>query len=267
MSYALEVVRVRPFRVGNVVAASFQVFARAWWNLLLLAAAPLAVQYGLDSVIFSRMLAATLQTRGYANGLITDQFLRQSLAFVFNTFAGGMSIFGAYQVLLGREFSLAESFSRGARRFPPLACALVLSWLIVALLSLLLIIPGIVAFFAFSSVAPICVVERRGPIGSLSRSAALTRGSRWRLLGLYVVVGIPLLIVCVLIARILTAFLFDANFKMEAYVTGAMVFSFAAWPATIIYSAFWSALSVVTYRDLRIAREGIGVDAVADVFT
>lgn len=49
---------------------------------------------------------------------------------------------------------------------------------------MLLLIPGLILMCLWSLVVPACVLERLGPLSSLSRSARLTKGYRWPVFGL-----------------------------------------------------------------------------------
>src|SRR6202008_4166412 len=62
----------------------------------------------------------------------------------------------------------------------------------------LIITPMIMLFMALFVGTPTCVVEQVGTVRSLGRSQELTKGSRWRLLGLFLVTVIPGLIISVL---------------------------------------------------------------------
>jgi hypothetical protein len=98
------------------------------------------------------------------------------------------------------------------------------------------------------------VVERLGPIASIRRSMALTKGERWRVFGIMVAV-----------------------FIVAAMVAGTVEVSLMAALPRVIAIPFlfvWSAVSgsiaailyVVMYHDLRVAREGLDTDRIAAVF-
>ena len=52
--------------------------------------------------------------------------------------------------------------------------------------SLALIVPAFIAATMIFVATPVCVVERLGPFKSLRRSAALTKGCRWRVFGMMI---------------------------------------------------------------------------------
>lgn len=64
---------------------------------------------------------------------------------------------------------------------------------------ILLIIPGIVLALIWAVSAPAMVVENQGVFGSMGRSVELTRGNRWRVLGVAIVVFLIYVVVAALI--------------------------------------------------------------------
>jgi len=88
----------------------------------------------------------------------------------------------------------------------------------------------------------------------LKRSAALTKGHRWKVFGLLALLSIVSIIVSQLVELALAPF-------------GNIVLSMLG---TLIWSALWGAYYaiavVVTYHDLRVAKEGIDIEQIAAVF-
>jgi hypothetical protein len=101
---------------------------------------------------------------------------------------------------------------------------------------------------------PCCVVERLGPFGSLGRSAALTKGYRWKLFGLIVLLAI--------VGGILSGTI--SNVFLTTGIPAVYAIGQYAWQA--VYLGFHSILAVVIYHDLRVAKEGVDTDKIAAVF-
>src|SRR5262249_41883907 len=118
---------------------------------------------------------------------------------------------------------------------------------------MLLIIPGLFLYTIWFVGLPACIIERLGPWTSLRRSRKLTWGHRWKLFGLGLLIIIPSLGI-LLIQSALTA------------VAGPVV----GLIGRLIWKAIWSAFAVVvvvvTYHDLRVAKEGIDIEQIAAVF-
>ena len=100
---------------------------------------------------------------------------------------------------------------------------------------------------------PACVVEQTDPSKSLDRSAALTKGNRWKVFGMMTLV--------ILISGIGAA-LIGALPKAAGLTVGLLAALIVETPV----SAFSAVLGVVTYHELRVAKEGVDTDQIAEVF-
>src|SRR5262249_33775336 len=97
---------------------------------------------------------------------------------------------GAFQDMRGRPFEIGESLSKGLNRFLPIVGLSFCIGIAVIVGVVLLIIPAFI-FSAMLYVAlPACVVERLGPFQSMGRSADLTKGFRWSVFGIAVLLAI-----------------------------------------------------------------------------
>jgi hypothetical protein len=99
-----------------------------------------------------------------------------------------------------------------------------------------------------------CVVERRGPFAAMGRSNQLTKGHRWRIFGLLLLLVLVNLLASFLIGLILRPL-------------GSTIISFIvnlAWSA--IWGAYCAVSVAVSYHDLRVAKEGIDIEQIASVF-
>jgi hypothetical protein len=101
---------------------------------------------------------------------------------------------------------------------------------------------------------PVCVVEKLGPLGSMGRSSRLTKGHRWKIFGLFLLLIIISVVVSQSVAVILVAI---------GGVTLALLGAIA-WGG--VWGAFYAISVVVTYHDLRAAKEGTDIDQIAAVF-
>jgi hypothetical protein len=127
---------------------------------------------------------------------------------------------------------------------------------------LLSFVPYFMLIIMWSVARPACVAERLGPLGSLRRSRELTRGHRWKILGL-----ILLTLICLLVVLLIVGIVVGVATALGGTVTfAAPLMRFVSQVLYAIFLAFIWILIAVTYRDLRIAREGIDTDQVATVF-
>jgi hypothetical protein len=154
----------------------------------------------------------------------------------------------------GRPFDLGTSVARGLRRFFPVLGTSICFVLVVALASILFVIPGLIVLAMYALAMPICVVEGLGPIQSLDRSGRLTKGYRWRVFVTYIVPVLVLVGGASLVEKVGTAHIGVAGGVIADFV-------FAA-----IFSPYASIVPIVAYHDLRVAKEGLDIDKLAVVF-
>ncbi|HEY6254880.1 MAG TPA: hypothetical protein VIY51_03715 [Xanthobacteraceae bacterium] len=177
-----------------------------------------------------------------------------SLWVVIATLSQAMVLYGAFQAMRGRGFGVGESLRLGSRRIFAVIGVAITLMLFGSLGLIVFVVPGLM-FFAMSFVAlPACVVEERGVSSSMTRSAQLTKGHRWKMFALMMLIYIVDTIVDGTIDQILGS----AESGIPAFA-GHMV-----WSA--IRGAFYAILVVVTYHDLRVAKEGIDTAGIAAVF-
>jgi uncharacterized membrane protein len=176
------------------------------------------------------------------------------LAIVFNMLSQAVVLHGAFQHMRRRPVSLAESLKVGLARILPVVVLAIVEVMLIVLALLLFVIPGLIVFTMWSVAVPVCVVEQRGPIESLSRSSELTAGHRWKIFGLMLSLFVVSAVVSPLIDELL-----DAVAGTALMLIGSLV-----WNG--IWGAFYAIAVVVTYHDLRVAKEGIDIEQIAAVF-
>jgi uncharacterized membrane protein len=181
-------------------------------------------------------------------------FLGGFLTMVLGMLSQAVVLYGAFQDMRGRPVNLAESLKVGLRRFLPiLALAIVMS-LGLMLGTLLLIIPGLILFTMWFVATPACVVEQLGPFRSMGRSSQLTKGHRWKVFGLILV----LILISAIIGSMVSVILRLLGSPVLTAIGGLI------WNG--IWGAIYSIAVVVTYHDLRVAKEGVDIEHIASVF-
>ena len=101
---------------------------------------------------------------------------------------------------------------------------------------------------------PACVVEQLGPSDSMRRSAELTSGYRWKIFGLMLV----LLVISAVVTPLIDLTLEDMGGGAVPLIAGLI------WNG--VWGAFYAIAAVVTYHDLRVAKEGVDIAQIAAVF-
>jgi hypothetical protein len=230
------------FNIGAVLGRALEVFKRGGGRFVALAALPalpsLLVQLSAGTASFPvpvYVIAALLQVFLY--------FLAQ-----------GASVYGAFQEMRGQSFLVTESLGKCMERIFPLVGAALLTSLGMMLGFVLLVIPGLFLAIIWSVTSPACIVERLGPIESIQRSAALTKGYRWKILALFLILG-----VFGWLASFLMAMIFGA-------IGGAVVAALLIFAVGAVWGAFVSIIVAVVYYELRAIKEGINLDQIISVF-
>jgi uncharacterized membrane protein len=244
---------LRPLSVGEILDVSFQLYRRHFAALAMVA----LVCSGLP-VLLSLFIEAS-------GGML--QHLWLTLAYygifvVLSAIATAATVFIVSESYLGRPLSAAEALSRAAPLLWRVITCSVLTGLLVMVGFLLFVIPGIVLVCGVILAFPALVLEPGTTAsGALSRSWALTRGSRWRIFGMLVTLFLLLYIPIVALTALAALVLPDA--APGAAMTGGIVgLVLAGVLQLFLYPLFYCVLTV-SYYDLRVRKEGFDLEVLA----
>jgi hypothetical protein len=162
-----------------------------------------------------------------------------------------------------RHVSFAESFGYAFRRFGSLLLATFLFSLMLGAGFCLCLVPGFFLWTIFAFVGQIVVLERLSAIDAFSRSAELTSGFRWRVLGMLLL----LLVIRFMVAfgAAMIGYLFPSYdvIPVEGHrvrvewnylnFTGGVVFQYLV---NILPHCYGAVCLTLFYFDLRIRKEG-----------
>jgi hypothetical protein len=246
MSLAAARFAEREFRVGSAMSKTITVLSRnvlTFGLVTLIASLPVVLFFNAPGV-----LIRSVNSTGW-NWILAGLALWP----VLHALSQAIVLYGAFEDIRGRPVDLVASFRQGSRRFLPVIGVGLLMAFLGGLGYLLLFVPGLALFTIWYVATPVCVVERIGPWKSLRRSQVLTKGNRWKLFGMMVLVAI-----ITLIGKGLTGGL--------TAMTGVTIGLVANLLWSALTGAFSAILGVVTYHDLRVAKEGVDTDQIAAVF-
>ncbi|RWP27402.1 hypothetical protein [Mesorhizobium sp.] len=136
--------------------------------------------------------------------------------------------------------------------------------IIVFIAFIALVVPGIMLFLGISVSVPVLIQERLGVFGSMSRSRVLTKGSRWSLFGLLLV-----LFLAAIAIQMAFALLFGFTFAITGSLStvGLVVGAIGGALVSTVVSTLMSVAIAVSYVELRHVREGTSVDELAEIFS
>jgi hypothetical protein len=127
--------------------------------------------------------------------------------------------------------------------------------LLATLAGLGLLAPAIMVYIMWILAVPVLVEERAGVFRSLSRSADLTRGSRWRIFGILIVVAIGWIVLS-LVFR-----LFETD-----PASGTLGSALLNAVSTVALALLTAAMTASLYVEVRTVREGATGDSLAAIF-
>ncbi len=184
-------------RVGDVFGRSRSIFTAHWATfsgIVLVAYTPILAMNArrIPAVAQWVLTAGIAQRPAWLFGAIG---LISLIGLICLTIAHAAIYFSACESLAGRPVSLSLSVAAALRRSPALFAQVLLLWVVALVAALLLVFPAFIVLSMYAVALPACIVERTGPIKAMSRSAFLTKGNRWRIFGvlilLYLAAGCP----------------------------------------------------------------------------
>jgi hypothetical protein len=239
---------LRPLSVGEIIDHSLAVYRRQFAPLALITLAANAIPI---------LLGIFLLT----SGGVTERPLlwvgTMALNLVLGSLATAAAVFLVSEAYLGRTMSAGEAILRAVSHIWPLIIASIMVGFLVGIGFILLIVPGIVALCGLLVSTQALVLEGLHASAALSRSWELTRGYRWKMLGLIIVVAIILLIPS-------TALVFLTGGE-EMGTMGDLSTMDIVWAVirqlvtTLIYPLLYCALTIA-YYDLRVRKEGFDLE-------
>lgn len=246
-----------PFGVGSVVGDSFSILFSKLPVVALLGFIPALF----DVILTNSMNLDTTASLEPGAEFDTAGFVgRFGVAFLFSLVM--MSIITAtlvqfsYDAKLGRSAQIGRYFSTAIRNLPAIIVLSIVASILYAIGFMLLIIPGIWLYAVFSMLVPVIVIEGAG-FGALGRSAELTKGYRWPIIG-----ALFLIFLCLFLFGFVTAFILAA-------ISGGSLFGLGVLLETIINAISYGLASIaiaMIFARLKEIKEGVSVSDLVDVF-
>lgn len=234
---------LRPLSVGEILDVSFTLYRRHFRPLATVALICSGIPVALN--LFLEAAGGLL-----ANGLLAVAYY---VAFVvLNSIATAATVFIVSESYLGRPLGAREALTRALPYLGRIILCSLLMGLVVFLGFLLLIVPGLVLIAGLLLAVPVLVLEPgMSPSAALSRSWELTRGSKWRMLGLLVTVFALLYIPLAAVGGLFAV--------MGIFLFGLVL---AGLIQVFVYPLFYCVLTIA-YYDLRVRREGFDLEVLA----
>lgn len=211
----------------------------------------LALILMIPSLIYTLAVVANLDpTAAYSPSAL----LAIVIQMVLSQLIAAAITYGSFQYLRGQPVGIGEALSRGLSLILPMIGVAILAGLAIGLGFILLIVPGIIIAVMLWVAIPAAVVERPGVVASLSRSAELTKGYRWPVFGILVIIVVLAMVVGFVIQFVL------------AMIGGPTLYALGNWVVNAVFGAFSATVAAVGYYFLRVAKEGVDINEIAKVF-
>lgn len=175
------------------------------------------------------------------------------LSLLIYSFTQALIVHAAVQAMRGHPVRIGETLAATLPRFVPIVLVSLMTSVLAGLATVLLVVPGVIVLIALFVAQPACVVERLGADASLSRSAALTKGNRWRIFAL-----------CLVVFVLRAAFGAVAGLLLSGSPLVVLIGVDALVNALPL--AFYGVVTAVVYYQLRVLKEGVDIEQVAAVF-
>ena len=243
---------LRPLSVGEILDVSFTLYRRHFATL------------GTVAVVCSGLpvlLSLYIEASGGVLQNLSLTLVYYVVFTVLSSIATAATVFVVSASYLGQPLKAAGAL----RRATPLLGRLIVCSLLLAIVVgfgfLFFMIPGIVLLCGLVLAFPSLVLEPgSSPTGALSRSWSLTRGSRWRMLGLLATLVILLYVPIIAIGAIATVVLPAGG--TGSLTPGLMTLAVVGVLQMLLYPLLYCVLTVA-YYDLRVRKEGFDLEVLA----
>jgi len=206
---------------------------------------------------------ASLRTGASMNAMIGAGAVTTVLSLVISSLVQGALTRATVSASEGRKVSFGESLGTGLRVILPLIALSILFAIGLTIGFVLLIVPGIILLLMWAVAVPSLVVERAGVFEAFSRSAELTKGARWKILALFVLLLVVYWLLSIVLALIGLGTFSAANLSAAgptvANAIGGVIVG-------TVFNALWGTIQPSLYVELRQAREGGSMESLEEIF-
>lgn len=243
MDTARRRLRRPEFSAGSVLGPSFGIWLRNFVPFTLLIAfvhSPM--------IVYTYMVLTNDPTE---TDLVLWGRINMFVPNILNLIVSGALAYGVVQQLSKTPASMGACVTKGIQRLIPVFFIALLVGVLVFIGTLLFIIPGIILTCMLWVAVPAAVVERPGVMGALKRSASLTKGARWSIFLIVVV-----LFFVAVVGGVIVGVSID-DWVVSTWVT---------YGFTIVLGGLNATTAAVAYYQLRLSKEGVDIEQLKQVF-
>lgn len=261
MSISTDTESTVSFGTGGIIADSFSIF---FGNIVKV------VMLGFLPALGGLVVTSLASGWGVALGTETDNFAEVSVApFILSTIVS-MGLWGlgvallvqlAYDAKHGRSRPISQYFGPALRSAIPIAILSMIGAFVIGIGFLLLVVPGLWLYGALAVVVPAVVFDKVG-FGGLGRSFNLTKGYRWPIVGVVIVI-----LICTMLIDFAATFV--AGIILKALGSGEVIIVASTLLVSLVYALIYGLSGISTaliYARLREIKEGTQISELAAVF-
>jgi hypothetical protein len=246
-----------PLGAGSIISESFSILFGKFIQVVIITFVPLILGLLVSSALNGPEVAIGLAEPDFsAPGAGIGFALATIVNLVVYTLTTALLIQLAYDAKLGRPVQIGRYIGPALSVIVPLAILSIVATLLFAIGFALFVVPGLWIYAVFSVMAPAVVIERVG-FGGLGRSASLTKGYRWPIVGTYFIAFIVVIII-----NVVAGLLVGLIATVGGVVVGIILFAALSTVGTGLIGIMASLI----YARLREIKEGVSVDQIASVF-
>lgn len=195
------------------------------------------------------------------SGLMGAMFISSLIMFVISALVQGALTRATVSANEGVRASFGESLASALRVVLPLI-GLSILWAFGLMIGfMLLIIPGIILLMMWAVAVPSLVVERRGIFAAFRRSSELTKGARWKIFGLSLVLLVIYWLLSIVVGLV------GLGLYNPATTPGLPISNLiGSIIVGTIFNTLWGTIQPSLYVELRQWKEGTSAESLEDIF-
>jgi hypothetical protein len=159
------------------------------------------ITIGRNIVPFAALLALAVAPERIGVHLVTDEKMVEAVSVIATSLTSlalqGAATKAALIGFGGARPQLGECLAKGLTAYFPLLGIGLLAGLGIVAGTVALIVPGVMLALAWAVYMPVYIAEAPGLRAALSRSAALTKGHRWKILALFLMLVVGMIVLTV----------------------------------------------------------------------
>lgn len=190
-------------------------------------------------------------------------------AMVFQGLATGTLVFAAVGFLQGKRPGVGKSLAVGWKRLLPVLFTSLLIVGFVAIGTLLFVIPGVIVLVMLYLALPVTVLERKGGMEALSRSAKLTSGHKMSIFLALLPLGILSSVLYALWGHLGLGLIDGILGRASSFGESRLhfvLFVLGREGLDVLLAPFYAALSAFAYVRLREIKDGVRLKELVKVF-